>query len=334
MIENINFRMLNIDKYLTEIANTYYNIGQICNLPFYERLSNELALKEYTRNSRRLAKGILTPPTDKLTKSEIESKNNYEQQINVLKNALHKVPFLDWFSPDKLNTKKKYGLIFDRDELENFKPNTDSVYTWIVGIVPMMLDVSIDEIKTDFISSPLPIIDYYKNKLTKLKSEDFIYLDLILNGALIEKLDNNKICSTFCFEVVKIKEIQYLENKIFELENPQIEAQTLETSTNTLTQKQIALLFKCLFELDVFTKSIINTDHTKQTKLIALMVGISIPDKPNNWNFYKYWNSIQSINDDKQILTIPNLEIVLNIAKTIDFKELEDNIKQKIKELK
>jgi hypothetical protein len=131
------------------------------------------------------------------------------------------------------------------------------------------------------------------------------------------------------------EQLTKIDKRLLELkENPQIEAQPLETSTNPLTQKQIALLFKCLFELDVFTKAIINTDHTKQAKLIALMVGISIPDKPNNWNFYKYWNSIQSINDDKQILTIPNLEIILKVAQTIDFKELEDNIKQKIKELK
>ncbi|OWP79736.1 hypothetical protein [Flavobacterium oreochromis] len=127
--------------------------------------------------------------------------------------------------------------------------------------------------------------------------------------------------------------IQLEINKLSNIEAPEIKPQQNEIIKNGLSQKQIALLFKCLFELDVFTKKLINSDNTKQAKLIALMAGIDISEKPNNWNFYKYWNSVQSINDDKQILKKSNLEIVLNIAKTIDFKELEDNIIKKIKEL-
>ncbi|MDD2674123.1 MAG: hypothetical protein PHF81_04525 [Flavobacterium sp.] len=333
MIENINFRLLDIDKYLKEIATTYYNIGQICDLPFYERLSNELAVKEYRRFSRRIAKGIITQPLARLTKSEIETKNYYENEIKVLKNALHKVPFLDWFTPDKINTKSKY-FYFDTNELETFKPNTDNVYSWINGLMPTMLEVSIDEIENDFVSSPLPKIDYYKNKLSKLKNEEFIYLDTILNGALIEKLDNETICRGFCFEVIKIKEIQYLENKIFELENPQIEAQPVETSTSKLSQKQIALLFQNLSEIGIFNKQKVSQDNSKQAELICLLSGIDCPNKIIDTKFYKYWLSVQSTNDNENVRTKQNYTSILKHAKSIDFKELETKIENDLKAIK
>jgi hypothetical protein len=333
MIENINFRLLDIDKYLKETATTYYNIGQICDLPFYERLSNELAVKEYKRNSRRIAKGIITPPLARLTKSEIETKNHYENEIKALKSALHKVPFLDWFTGDKLKPHSKY-FYFDTDELENFKPNTENVYTWINGLMPTMLDVSIDEIENDFVSSPLPKIDYYKNKLSKLKNEKFIYLDTILNGALINKLDNSSICSDFCFEVIKIKEIQYLENKIFELENPQIEAQNLETTTLKLSQKQIALLFQNLSEIGIFNKQKVSQDNSKQAELICLLTGIDYPNKIIDTKFYKYWLSVQSTNDNENVRTKQNYTSILKHAKSIDFKELETKIENDLKAIK
>lgn len=333
MIENINFRLLDIDKYLKEIATTYYNIGQICDLPFYERLSNELAVKEYRRFSRRIAKGIITQPLARLTKSEMETKNYYENEIKVLKNALHKVPFLDWFTPDKINTKSKY-FYFDTNELETFKPNTDNVYSWINGLMPTMLEVSIEEIENDFVSSPLPKIDYYKNKLSKLKNEEFIYLDTILNGALIEKLDNETICRDFCFEVIKIKEIQYLENKIFELENPQIEVQPVETSTSKLSQKQIALLFQNLSEIGIFNKQKVSQDNSKQAELICLLSGIDCPNKIIDTKFYKYWLSVQSTNDNENVRTKQNYTSLLKHAKSIDFKELETKIENDLKAIK
>lgn len=333
MIENINFRLLDIDKYLKEIATTYYNIGQICDLPFYERLSNELAVKEYRRFSRRIAKGIITQPLARLTKSEIETKNYYENEIKVLKNALHKVPFLDWFTPDKINTKSKY-FYFDTNELETFKPNTDNVYSWINGLMPTMLEVSIEEIENDFVSSPLPKIGYYKNKLSKLKDEEFIYLDTILNGALIEKLDNENICRDFCFEVIKIKEIQYLENKIFELENPQIEAQQVETSTSRLSQKQIALLFQNLSEIGIFNKQKVSQDNSKQAELICLLSGIDYTNKIIDTKFYKYWLSVQSTNDNENVRTKQNYTSILKHAKSIDFKELETKIENDLKAIK
>ena len=333
MIDNINFRLLNIDKYLKEIATTYYNIGQICDLPFYERLLNELTLKEYRRFSRRIAKGITTQPLTRLTKSEIDTKNYYENEIKVLKNALHKVPFLDWFTPDKLNTNNKY-FYFDTNELEAFKPNTDNVYTWVNGLIPTMLDVSIDEIENNFVSSPLPKIDYYKSKLSKLKNEEFIYLDTILNGNLIEKLDNETICRDFCFEVIKIKEIQYLENKIFELENPQIESQSAETSTSKLSQKQIALLFQNLSEIGIFNKQKVSQDNSKQAELICLLTGIDYPNKIIDTKFYKYWLSVQSTNDNENVRTKQNYSKLLKHAKVVDFKELEIKIENDLKAIK
>lgn len=333
MIENINFRLLNIDKYLKEIATTYYNIGQICDLPFYERLSNELTLKEYNRFSRRLAKGITAQPLARLTNSEIETKKYYENEIKTLKNALHKVPFLDWFTPDKINTNNKY-FYFDTKELEEFKPNTNNVFTWINSLIPTMLEVSIEEIENDFISSPFPKIDYYKNKLSKLKNEDFIYLEKILNGALIEKLDNETICSKFCFEVVNIKEIQYLENKIFELENPQIEIEISETTTNKLTQKQIALLFQSLSEIGIFNKQKVSQDNSKQAELICLLSGIDYPNKIIDTKFYKHWLSVQSDNDKENVRTKQNYTNLLKYAKSIDFKELETKIQNDLKAIK
>ena len=334
MIENINFRLLNIDKYLTELANTYYNIGQICNIPFYERLSDEMTLKEYKRLSRRIEKGIITHPIAILTNSEIENKIYYENRIKTLTTALHKVSFLDWFTTDKLDTKKKYGLLFDSGELENFKPNTDSVYTWVISIVPNMLVASINEIETNFSTSPLPIIEYYKNKLSKLKSAEFVYLKSILNGDLIQKLDNNNICQSFCFEVLKIKEIQYLENKIFELENPQIEAPQIETTKNKLTQKQIALLFQCLSEIGIFQKNKISQDNSQQAVFIGLLMGLTVPKNINDWDFYKYWLSIQTTDDTKQVLTEKNLQSIETLFNDFDFTDLKANIKQKRKDLK
>lgn len=333
MIENINFRLLDIDKYLKEIATTYYNIGQICDLPFYERLLNELTVKEYMRSSRRIAKGIITKPLARLTKSEIETKNYYENEIKILKNALHKVPFLDWFTPDKINQKSKY-FYFDTNELEAFKPNTDNVYTWINALMPPLLEVSIEEIENNFISSPLPKIDYYKNKLSKLKNEEFIYLDTVLNGGLIEKLDNEKICRDFCFEVIKIKEIKYLENKIFELENPQIEAQPAQTSTSKLSQKQIALLFQNLSEIGIFNKQKVSQDNSKQAELICLLSGIDYPNKIIDTKFYKHWLSVQSDNDKENVRTKQNYTSLLKYAKSIDFKELETNIENNLKAIK
>jgi hypothetical protein len=47
--------------------------------------------------------------------------------------------------------------------------------------------------------------------------EVLFYLDNVLNGALIEKLDKWSYFVDFCFEVIKISETKYLENKIFEL---------------------------------------------------------------------------------------------------------------------
>lgn len=333
MIENINFRLLNIDKYLKELATTYYNIGQICDLPFYERLSNELALKEYKRFSRRIAKGITTQPLARLTNNEIETKKYYDNEIETLKNALYKVPFLDWFTPDKINTNSKY-LYFDTKELENFKPNTSNLYTWVNGLMPTMLEVSIEEIESGFISSPLPKIDYYKNKLSKLKNEDFVYLERILNGALIEKLDNETICSKFCFEVVNIKEIQYLENKIFELENPQIEIETSETTENKLSQKQIALLFQNLSEIGIFNKQKVSQDNSKQAELICLLSGIDYPNKIIDTKFYKYWLSVQSTNDKENVRTKQNYTSLLEYAKSIDFKELKTKIESDLKAIK
>lgn len=334
MIENINFRLLDIDKYLKEVATTYYNFGQICDLPFYERLLNEMLLKEYSRNSRRIAKGIIKPPVARLTNSEIETKKSYENHIKTYKNALHKIPFLDWFTPDKIMTTKKYGLLFDTDELENFKPKTDVVYTWIVGYIPTMLDVAIDEIETDFDKSPLPKIDYYKNKLSKLKLENFTYLDLIINGTLIEKLDNTNVCREFCFEVLKIKEIQYIENKIFEFENPQIETLELETSTNKLTQKQIALLYQSLSEIGIFNKQKVSQDNSKQAELICLLSGIEYPNKIIDTKFYKYWLSVQDTHDKENVRKKENYLSILKHAQNIDFKELIENIERNIKDLK
>lgn len=331
MIDSINFRLLNIDKYLTEIVGLYYNFNNIRELPFYERLLNGLLVKEYERHTRRLVKNITKPLQTYLTASELNNKQYYESEINQLKDTINKVAYLDCFTTLKPNKAKKY-FYFDITELENFYiPACNDIVTQINGVLPLINNETINEIESNFSTSPLPKIDFYKTKLKELKAKDFIYLDDVLSGKIIQGLDNQKVLTAFTFELDTIKTIQYLETKIFELENPT--AETSETSTNKLTQKQIVLLFQCLAEIGVFQKNKINQDNTKQAKLIALITGIEINNKPDNWNFYKYWNSVQSINDTKQIITKPNLEMLLSLSKIIDFKPLTDNLQDKIKEL-
>jgi hypothetical protein len=42
--------------------------------------------------------------------------------------------------------------------------------------MPTMLEVLIEEIENDFVSSPLPKIDHYKDKLSKLQWGRFCFI--------------------------------------------------------------------------------------------------------------------------------------------------------------
>ncbi|OYU84470.1 MAG: hypothetical protein CFE24_06135 [Flavobacterium sp. BFFFF2] len=332
MIENINFRLLDIDKYVNEVTDTYWTLGQINELPFYESEFNQIHFKKYKRQTRRLAKGITTEPKQILTETEIKELKNIENKIKIYKTALSKVCILDCYNPQNIDTSKKYNSLFNKAELEKFNPNISGVYTQLKGIIPTLLEVSIEEIENEFKTSPLQKIDYYKNRLQKLKAANFMYLESILNGVIVDRLDDNSKCFEFSGELVKIKEIQYLENKIFELENPQIENNLGDYKK--LSQKEIALLFYTLDAFGIFIKYKVSQDLTSQIKLICVICGLDYKSKIQDQRIYKYWRSVHSDHDIERVRTKENYENLIGRLKDTDFKEFIAFLNNHLKDLK
>ncbi|MGJ1360419.1 hypothetical protein ACR789_13870 [Sphingobacterium siyangense] len=128
----------------------------------------------------------------------------------------------------------------------------------------------------------------------------------------------------FLRDVNTIDFIKYLYSELKQAEQPQI-----KESYNGLSAKQNALLFQCLFEVGFFSKEFNSIDNTKQSRLIAGIVGIKIDSTPNNWNFYKFWNSIRSTKDEKKVLTADNIQAVLDLANYIGFSPLINNLQEK-----
>lgn len=331
MIENISFRLWQIDKYVSFIVKKYSNISQINNLPQFEKWLNDYEILSYKRFLRLRKKGFNVKNKDlRLSPKEKQHYNKITLEIENLKDALYNVVILEKFV-DVVIIKKDY-FIFDKKELENFCFDYSSIKFLLTQNIENSILNFEEEINEQLKISVLYPKDFYVNKLTEIRAiTNFNFINDILSSRLINGLDNYKTCVSFANEILAIKKIQYIENKIFDIENPKIEL--AENTNNKLTQKQIVLLFQCLSEIGVFQKNKVSQDNTKQIKLIALIVGIAIPDKPNNWDFYKYWNSVQSVMDDRQIITYNNLNALLDVVKGIGFKDLETNILQKIKEL-
>lgn len=131
------------------------------------------------------------------------------------------------------------------------------------------------------------------------------------------------------------EQLSKIEKRLLELkENPQIEAPQIETTKNKLTQKQIALLFQCLSEIGIFQKNKISQDNSQQAVFIGLLMGLTVPKNIKDWDFYKYWLSIQSTDDTKQVITEKNLQSIETLFNDFDFTDLKANIKQKRKDLK
>lgn len=331
MNDNISFRLWDIDKYINFLKAKYTNIKQIKYLPQYQEWYNNYLLLSYDRFTRLLKKGYPTNSKGlRLSPSEIRHFKVLEKEIEKLKNSVYDVVILDWFIGQDI-TKKKH-FIFDKEDLQNFDIDITNIHYCLTDFIDNNIEDFKTELDSDFLNSPLPKKEFYVNRISQIKELlKFEFLDFLLSNQVINGLDNSSRCFAVAMEFIYIKQIQHIENKIFEIENPDIEP--IQQPNNKLTQKQIVLLFQCLSELGIFQKNKISQDNTKQIKLIALIVGIAIPDKPNNWDFYKYWNSVQSVTDDKQIITKNNLNALLNIVKEIDYKELENNILQKINEL-
>lgn len=131
------------------------------------------------------------------------------------------------------------------------------------------------------------------------------------------------------------EQLTKIEKRLLELkENPQIEAPQPETTKNKLSQKQVALLFQCLSEIGIFQKNKISQDNSQQAVFIGLLMGLTVPKNIKDWDFYKYWLSIQSTDDTKQVLTEKNLQSIETLFNAVDFTDLKANIKQKRKDLK
>lgn len=344
MINKISCRLWDIDKYIDFLKSKYSAIKEIKYLPMYEKWYNDYILLSYDRHSRLIMRGHEIKDTNKgLTKSEQKHFNFLGKHIERLKQSVNDVVFLDWFNKQgfaKVDFQKKY-FVFDKQDLENFDIDIVLINYWLTDFVCNSFDDYVLSVDEQFLNSPLPLIDFYKSKIVEINDMvEFQFLDFIFSARLIDGLDDSSRCMAVALELIYIKQIKYLETRIYDLENTPTEQNNssdfLEMETieeDNLSQKQIALLFQSLLEIGVFSKEFNSLDNTRQAKIIAGMAGIKITNVPSDWNFYKYWTSIRGI-DKQKVLTQSNIKKLLTYVTSMGDDSLITNVKEKLSKIK